>query len=263
MSARTDLLRAEWTKLRSVRSTFWSLLVLGAAMVGFTALVAGFQASDWNSMSAADRHSLITDPVGNTLVEGALWATLGACVLGVMVMATEYSTGLIRSSVLATPKRTGLLTAKATVFGLATLVVSEISGFIAFFVAKGFLGSHVSMSLSDGRTLAAVASAGPLVTVFGLLAFAIAAIIRHVAGALIISIALTMLVPTMVIGMMGHTGRYINTFLAGGNAPKNVLSTAGDHSDSVLSGWGSFGIECLWVALLIGAASYLLRRRDA
>lgn len=262
-TSKVGLLRAEWTKLRSVRSTFWSLFVLGASMIGFTALAAAFQTSDWDTMSAADRHQLITDPVDGTLVLGVLWATLGACVLGVMVMATEYSTGLIRSSILAAPKRTGLLTAKAVVFGVATLVISELAGFISFFVAKSMLGSHVPMSLGDTGTLAAVAATGPLITMFGLLSFAIAAIVRHVAGALIISIALTMLVPTMVNGMLGNAGRYVNTFLVGGNAPKNVLSTAGDHSNAVLSGWGSFGIGCLWVAVLIAAASYLLSRRDA
>lgn len=260
---RTGLLKAEWTKIRSVRSTFWSLFVLGAAMIGFTVLLAGIQSSDWKTMAAADRQDLISDPVGNTLLLGALWATLGASVLGVMVVATEYSTGLIRSSILATPKRGGLLRAKAIVFGTAVLVVSEIAGVISFFLARAFLHGKVAMSLSDGHTLAAVAAVGPFVTVFGLLAFAIAAILRHVAGALVCSLALIMLVPTMINGILGHTGRYLNTYLPGGNAPKNILSTSADHSDSVLSGWPSFGVSALWVFVLIAAAGYLLRKRDA
>lgn len=256
------LLRAEWTKLRSVRSTFWSLFVLGAAMVGFTAIGAAFQAADWHSMSAADRHSLVTDPVGSTLLLGALWATLGASVLGVMVMASEYSTGMIRSSALAEPRRTRFLAAKAAVFAAAVFVVSEIAGFLSFFVAKALLGSHVDFSLGDGRTFAAVIAVGPLITAFGLFAFAIAAILRHVAGSLTASIALTMLLPTLIIGLFGHAARYVNTFIPGGNAAKNILSTHTDHPDSVLPAWPSFAITCMWVVLLLGIATYLMKERD-
>lgn len=256
------LVRAEWTKLRSVRSTFWSLAVLGGAMVGFTALLAGVQSGNWNSMSAADRHNLLVDPVGSTLVVGALWATLGATVLGVLVVASEYSTGLIRASILAAPRRTGMLAAKALVLAAATLVTSEVAGFASFFVAKAMLRRHVPMSLTDGHALQAVAAVGPLVTVFGLLAFGIAAIIRHVAGALTCALALILLVPTLVIGILGNTGRYLNTYIPGGNAAKDVVSMQADRSDSVLPAWGSFGVECLWVAVFLGAATLLLCRRD-
>jgi ABC-type transport system involved in multi-copper enzyme maturation permease subunit len=147
-----DVVRAEWTKFRSVRSSRWSLAALAAVVLGASALLAGVQRGDWTSMHASDRHELLTDPVGGTLMQGMLWGSIVAAVLGVTVISGEYSTGAIRSTALAVPRRWRFLAAKAAVLAVAVLVSSELAAFAAFFVARAILSPDVPMSLSHGAT---------------------------------------------------------------------------------------------------------------
>lgn len=258
-----DVARAEWTKFRSVRSSRWSLAVLAAVVVGASAMLAGVQRGDWRSMNASDRHDLLTDPVGGTLMLGMLWGAVVAAVLGVTVISGEYSTGAIRSTALAVPRRWRFLAAKAVVLAAAVLVVSEAAAFAAFFVSQAILSHDVPMSLSHGGTALAVTGVGLSVTVFGLLAMAIGALIRHTAGGVAAALALVAIVPTLLAGLAGRLGAYLNTFLPGGNAAKNIVSTGSGHQDSVLSAWPSFAVSCGWVVLLGALAAWLLARRDA
>lgn len=258
-----DVVRAEWTKLWSVRSTRWSLAVLAIVVVGASALVAGIQRGDWSSMTDADRHDLLTDPVGGTLMPGMLWGAIVAAVLGVTVISSEYSSGAIRTTALAVPRRRRFLAAKAVVLAAAVLVVSEAAGFAAFFVSRAILSPDVPMSLSYGRTALAVAGVGLSVTVFALFALALGALIRHTAGGVAAALGLVALVPTLLAGLAGRLGAYLNTFLPGGNAAKGIVSTRSGHHDSVLSAWPSFAVSCGWVVLLGALAAWLLTRRDA
>jgi ABC-type transport system involved in multi-copper enzyme maturation permease subunit len=259
----TNILRAEWTKIRSVRSTFWALFVTGAMVIGSSILMAAVQMSDWKSTSAGDRADLLADPTGNILVLSALWGALGACVLGALVSTSEYSSGTIRASLMAIPRRTGMLVGKIVTFGLLLLAIGEISGFAAFFSAQAIMSKHVPMSLSDGRTLVTVIAVGPYLCAFGLLALTIGALLRHTAAALTTSIALVMIVPTLTAGLLGSHNKDVNTFIPGGNAAKYIMSASSDHTDSVLSAWPSFAVSCLWVAIFAALALFLLRRRDA
>jgi ABC-type transport system involved in multi-copper enzyme maturation permease subunit len=258
-----DVVRAEWTKFRSVRSSRWSLAVLAAVVVGASALLAGVQHGDWTSMSGSDRHDLLTDPVGNTLMQGMLWGSIVAAVLGVTVISGEYSTGAIRATTLAVPRRWRFLAAKAVVLAATVLIVSEVAAFVAFYVARAILARDVSMSLSHGGTALAVVGVGLSVTVFALLAMAMGAVIRHTAGGVAAALGLVAIVPTLVAGLAGRLGAYLNTFLPGGNAAKNIVSTGSGHQDSVLSAWPSFAVSCGWVVVLGGLATWLLARRDA
>jgi ABC-type transport system involved in multi-copper enzyme maturation permease subunit len=257
-----DIVRAEWTKFRSVRSSRWSLGVLAVVVVGASALLAGVQRDSWATMNAADRHDLLTDPVGGTLIQGMLWGSIVAAVLGVTVISGEYSTGAIRCTALAVPRRWRFLAAKAVVLAAAVLAISEVAGFAAFFVSRAILSSDVPMSLSRGGTALAVAGVGLSVTAFALFAMAIGALIRHTAGGVAAALALVAIVPTLVAGLAGRLGAYLNTFLPGGNAAKNIVSTGSGHQDSVLSAWPSFVVSCGWVVLLGALAMWLLGRRD-
>jgi DNA-binding CsgD family transcriptional regulator len=110
------LLHSEWTKIRSVRSTFWSLAVLTVTAIGLNTLIVGLAIANWNTTSAATKHMYAADPTG--FLRAALqYAEIPLCVLGVLVITAEYSTGMIRSSILAVPRRVPMLAAKAAVFG--------------------------------------------------------------------------------------------------------------------------------------------------
>ncbi len=258
-----DVAHAEWTKFRSVRSSQWSLALLPAVVVGASALLAGDQGGRWAKMNAADRHDLLADPVGNTLMFGMLWGSIVAAVLGVVTISSEFSTGAIRSTALAVPRRSRFLAAKAVVLGAAVLVSSEVAAFTAFFVSRALLSPHVPMSLADGATTLAVVGVGLSVTVFALLALAFGTLIRHTAGGVAAALALVVVVPTLAAGLAGRTGAYLNTFLPGGNAAKNIVSTVSSPEDSVLSAWPSFAVSCGWVVVLGAVGAWLLARRDA
>jgi ABC-2 type transport system permease protein len=258
-----DVVRAEWTKFRSVRSSRWSSAALVAVVVGASALLAGVQHGEWASMSGSDRHELLTDPVGGTLMLGMLWGSVVAAVLGVTVISGEYSTGAIRSTTLAVPRRWRFLAAKAVVLATAVFVTSEVAAFVAFFVARAILSPQVPMSLAHRGTALAVAGVGLCVTMFALFAMALGVVIRHTAGAVAAALVLVVVVPTLAAGLGGRIGTYLNTFLPGGNAAKNIVSTSSSHQDSVLTAWPSFAVSCGWVVLLGALAAWLLAHRDA
>jgi len=129
-------LRAEWTKFRSVRSTTWSLLATVVLTLGIGILATSVEAARWNQLSLVDR--LTFDPVRLSLT-GLLFSQLSIGVLGVLVVSAEYGTGTIRATLAAIPNRPMVLAAKAVVFGLVALVVSEVIAFSAFFIGQAIL----------------------------------------------------------------------------------------------------------------------------
>jgi len=131
-----DLLRSEWTKLRSVRSTYWALLAAAAAMVGLAALLCAVYVNRYGHLSAAEKAGF--HPVTFSL-NGIFLAQLAIAVLGVLVVTAEYSTGSVRSTFVAVPQRKAVLAAKAAVFAGATFLVGLVSSFAAFFVGQAIL----------------------------------------------------------------------------------------------------------------------------
>jgi ABC-type transport system involved in multi-copper enzyme maturation permease subunit len=256
------LLLSEWTKLRSVRSTVWSLIVLVVVSVGFTALFAALTAANWNGPQAAPRDAtILADPVSSILGTGIGLGQLAVCVLGTMVMTTEYSTGVIRASLLAVPRRVPMLAAKAVVFAALIFVVGEIVTFGSFFLGSAILHSHVAVSLGQPGVARAVIGTGLALTVLGLFAMAIGALIRHTAGAIATVIGVVLVLPILTGLLPGSVGAHINAYLpeqAGG-----LISQAHEQAGNLLSPWQGFGVFCIWTAVLLAAAAYLLRQRDA
>ena len=144
------LLRAEWSKIRSVRSTVWTLVIFVVVCIGFTALIAWLTESNWFGPRAAARNvRVLSDPVGFILGTGIGLGQLAIAVLGVLIITSEYSTGVIRASLLAVPRRLPVLAAKAVVFAVLLLVVTEIVAFCSFFVGSAILHAHVPVALGD------------------------------------------------------------------------------------------------------------------
>ena len=150
------LLLAEWTKLRTVRSTVWSFIILIVAVIGFTALFTALTVGQWSTMQASDRAQVQLDPVPQILGSGLFLGQLAVCVLGVLVASSEYSTGMIRSTVLASPHRLRMFAAKAIVFTIPVFVIGEGLAFASYEIGKAIFSGKVPTSLSDPHVLRAV-----------------------------------------------------------------------------------------------------------
>jgi ABC-2 type transport system permease protein len=256
------LMRAEWTKIRSVRSTVWTLIAFVVVCIGFTALIGWLSESHWYGPQAASRDaSALSDPVGFILGTGIGLGQLAIAVLGVLVITTEYSTGVIRASLLAVPRRLPMLAAKAVVFAVLLIVVTEIVAFCSFFVGSAILHAHVPVSLGDAGVARAVIGAGLYLTVLGLFALAIGTMIRHTAGAISTIIGVVFVLPILSGLLPSSWGAHINAYLP--EQAGTLITHTREVSGDLLSPWQGFGVLCIWTVLALAAAAYLLNRRDA
>ncbi|MEP7019925.1 MAG: ABC transporter permease [Pseudonocardiales bacterium] len=255
------LLLAEWTKLRSVRSTVWSLLLLVVLTLGFTALFTWLTVSQWDQSSKSQQQQFINDPVGLILGAGFQLSQLAICVLGVMVMASEYSTGMIRSSLLAVPKRTPMLLAKSVVFVALVFVVGVLTAFGSFFIGAPIVHSKAAVALGDPGVLRAVIGAGLYLAMLGLFALAVGAIIRHVAGAITGIIGFVLVLAPLAQLLPGNVGDHIHAYLPTEAGHLIAQSRPGPHD--LLTPWQGFGVFSVWTAILLALAIWLLNRRDA
>jgi ABC-type transport system involved in multi-copper enzyme maturation permease subunit len=261
LAAFPRLLAMEWTKLRSVRSTFWSFLITVVAGVGFTALLSSLIVSGWDTQKPADKARIALNPTGLLLGGGFTIAQLAICVLGVLVIASEYSTGMIRASLMAVPTRVPMLVAKGIVFGAVTFVIGEALSFAAFFVGAPILHSKVPVSIGDPGVVQAIIGGGLYLTVLGLFALAIGALVRHTAAGITVTIAFVQVVAPLAGLLPGSVGKHVHGYLPT-EAGKLVTQTH-QAPDDVLTPWQGFGVFCLWTAVLLIAAAFFLRERDA
>jgi ABC-2 type transport system permease protein len=256
------LLVAEWTKIRSVQSTLWSLLTFVVVAVGFSTLIAAVIAHDWNAPGSHPNHArLVTDPTAVIFGAGLGLGQLAICVLGVIVITSEYTSGTIRASLLAVPNRISMLGAKALVWAMLDFVISAITVFAVFFIATAILRSHVSVTLSQPGVTRAVIGGILYLTVLGLFAMAIGGLIRHTAGAIAIVIATVIVVPPLVSLIPGTIANHVHGYLP--TVAGELVAQTSQQSGDVLSGWQGFGVFCLWTAVLLALCGWLLVRRDA
>jgi ABC-type transport system involved in multi-copper enzyme maturation permease subunit len=286
---------SEFTKLRSVRSTYWTLGSLFVVSVGLAiAICAGTAAN------------MVNNP-GNKAGFDATQTSLGAffelgqliiAVIGAMVITSEYSTGMIRTSLTAQPRRAVVYTAKAIVFTAVTLVISLVTAFIAFFVGQAMLsGKGVAASLfhtvmipananvtcqpSPGNgpnctatfsgtdvitastVLTAIIGTALFVTIVALIAYGVGAIVRHTAGTISIVIALLFIVPVLEHTLPDNWRFDIMRFLP--DAANQVVSStiAGNGPGHLWSAWPQLGVTALWAVALVAIGAYLFRKRDA
>jgi ABC-2 type transport system permease protein len=252
------VLRSEWTKLWSLRSTRWSLLFAVIAMAGLGVLIAAVSMGRWSHLSPGDRASF--DSIDRSL-GGYHLAQLAIGVLGVLVISGEYSTGMIRSSLMAVPRRLPVLWAKIAVFASVTFVLMLASAFVAFFGAQAILTEHhVNVTLGHPHALRTLVGTVLFMTVTGVLCVALGTIIRSTAGAIATFAALLFVLPGIVDILPSEIGNSINPYLpsnAGGAIAKAI------PDPHTLSPWGGFALYCSYTIVLLTIAAYLLVRRDA
>jgi ABC-2 type transport system permease protein len=256
-------LLAEWTKIRSVRSTLWTLIAAVVVIVGFTALITWITVANWTGPDAAARNArAIADPTSIIFGASVYLGQLAIAVLGVLVITTEYSTGVIRASLLAVPRRYAMLAAKVLVFTMVMFILAEVIAFGSFFVGSAILHSRVQVSLSTHHVLRATFGAGLYLVAYGLFALAIGVLVRHTAGSISIAVGVAFVLPILT-GLLPDTSFYnhLNAYLpqqAGSQV--YLVRPAGVQ---LLSAWQGFGVLCIWVAVLLAAGAVLFNRRDA
>jgi ABC-2 type transport system permease protein len=256
--SQTRVVRSEWTKLWSLRSTRWSLLVSVVGMAGLGILVSAVQMAHWNQMDPHDRATF--NPVEVSL-GGWHLAQLAIGVLGVLLISGEYSTGQIRSTFAAVPHRLPVLWAKAGVYATLTFVLMLVASFVAFLVSQPILRSHhVQTTLSSPHVLRAVIGAALFLTVTGLMGVSLGALVRNTAGGIAAFAGLMFVLPGITAILPNSWGDSIDPYLPL-SAGTDILGT--HPNPTALSPWTGFLLFLGYALAALAVSAVLLVRRDA
>jgi ABC-2 type transport system permease protein len=246
--------RMEWIKLRSLRSTWWTLIVTAAGTIGI-GIAVGVNTRDGSG-------DLINNALGG-VVPGLL--LVGA--LGVLTMTSEYSSGTVRATLAAVPRRPVVLAAKAVVFGAVTLIVGEVASFVAFLATAATLRPGITApTLDDPGVLRAVVLSGAAFCLIGLLGLGLGAIIRHSAAAVGVLVA-GVYVIAQVIGFIARgAAPYMPILILGNSLSTTKPVTCGTDAASCphfLSAWAGLGVLSLYAVIALTVGGWLLAKRDA
>lgn len=247
---------SEWLKLRSLRSSWFTLGVAVVGLVGLGALVSYVTETHWNQMGTFER--LTFDPTNRSLT-GVFLAQLAVGVLGVLVVSGEYATGMIRATFSAVPRRLPVLWAKLLVFSGVTLVLMLVAAFVAFLGGQQLLTTH-GTTLSAPHVLRAVLGVALYLTVVGILGVALGFIVRSTAGGIASLVGLLLVLPTIGRVLPSDWQQNVIPYLPS-NAGGALFSLKPDPG--TLAPWTGFGVMCLWAVVAVAAAALLVRRRDA
>lgn len=244
---------SEWLKLRSLRSTPLVILAAMLALVAFGAII-----------GHNTRHPAGLDPedlVASGPLQGYYLGQLLIGSLGVLVVSGEYSSGMIRATLTAVPRRLPVLVAKLLVFSLVVVIAMVAASVAGFLVAQSFLsGYRPTYSLSDGDVLRVVVGTGVYLTLIGLLGGAIAWIVRSTPGALVTLFAVILVLPVLLLLFHGAWAEHLRAWLPTGAGASFSTSL---RMPGALAPWPGLAVMVLWVVVAYVVAAVLLRRRDA
>jgi len=251
------LATSEWLKLRSVRSTWWTLLVFAAGMIGIAILVLSHQ--HWASMNAADRATF--DPTDDSFA-GLAIGQLAIGVLAVLAITSEFSSGLIRATFAAAPRRPLVLAAKTAVVGAVALVAGEILAFATFAAGEAALRAPAPhATLAQPGVLRAVLMAGAYPALIALIGLGLGAVIRHTAGAICALVGVLFVLPLILVPMgtsiQNSVGQFMPMIIA-----ENSLTAVVPVPHSLSPGIG-FAMLCLYAVAALAVGGWALARRDA
>lgn len=247
-------LRSELTKLRSVRSTYWTLLAMVVVSVGLGALICVAVAASWKSTPPG------FDPTATSL-SGLFLGQLVIAVLGTLTISSEYSTGLIRATLAAQPARLTYLAAKAAAFTVVAYAVGVVVAFGSFLVGQSLLaGTHANARLTDGGVLRSMFGSGLFIAGCGLFSLAVAVILRHAAGAIATTIGVLFVGPILVNFLPATWQNSVSKWLPSTAGSRIMEITVPRHEFAPWTGLGVFG---LYVAALAVVGLALFVRRDA
>jgi hypothetical protein len=255
-----DLCRSEWTKIVTLRSTRRLLLAMAVISLGFTVLDTAALMSAWPTLDAATKESLRSDPVAVILQPGATFGQLAVGVLGVLLMASEYATGMIRASLLAIPRRTPILAAKAAVLGGLVFVAGVAVAVAAFLVGSAITSEHASTSIADATTVRSILAFGVFMALMSLVTLAIGAIVGHPVAGIGAMVGLNYVAPLVLSGLPGSFAEHLVAALPVTSAL--VVMSNGHNVDNVYSPLVCLGIALGWTAVLLAAGFVAVKRRD-
>jgi ABC-2 type transport system permease protein len=274
------VVRSEWIKLRTLRSTWWCLALIVALSVLFGLLIAAFINRDGSALPAAAQDG---DLVAVVTV-GTSFTQLIAAVLGVLVVSGEYGTGMIRSTFTAVPRRLPAVLAKLVVLAVAMFVTGLVAVALTIAATVAILAGHgISAHLGDVAVWMPIVGSAVYLALVAALAFAIGALVRNTAGGISITIGLLLVLPILLSVAIALTqatwllnvnallpsaaGAQLHAFAApagtatvsgpGGRGPAQAAA------DVVLNGWGGLGVLVAWILVALIPALVLVRRRDA
>lgn len=256
-----DLARSEMTKLRSVRSTYWTLLATVGAMIVFGGLLDAAYARHYTGATRPPATAF--DPAAYSM-SGFFLAQLAITVLGVVVITSEYQTGSIRSTLAAAPQRSLVLLVKAAVFGAVAALTSLIAAVGSLLTGQILLHpTGLQAHLSDPGTLRSVIGAGLYLAVLGLLALGIGTLIRRTAGAIATIVGLIIILPVFIQGLPQTWQDTITKLLPSTAGQAIIGRTKFTPPDTTpLPPWTGFALLCGYTAVILTAAAITLQRRD-
>lgn len=258
------LVASEWVKFRSLRSTWWTLGVGVAFMVALAVL------QTWGTSTMGDDAGSFPMAGTDFVTGGWILAQLAFCVLGVLAITGEYSTGMVRATFAAAPRRLPVLWAKLVVVFLAVLVASLVGIALSWAGSAPWFGElNASIELTDPEDLRRLLGTALYLATATALAYAIGALVRHTAAGLSIIFGLLLVLENVLPAIPWRPTQELSPFLpsrAGQQVllDSELISQMGLASDTItLTPWQGYGVMVAWVAVLLAVAAVLLRRRDA
>lgn len=250
--------RSEWTKLRSLRSTVFSILAAVVFVIGLSVLVPSVTVAHWPPRDVGDLQGF--DPTARSLA-GVFLAQLAIGVLGVLFISGEYATGMIRASFAAVPTRLPVLWAKAAVFGAAIFAVVTPAIFGAFFIGQSiFSRKSLQTTISSPGVARAVLGAALFLTVVGVLGLALGALLRNTAAGISTLFGLLFVLPIIMRFFPASFSDKVDKYLpnSAGQAILHVRPEVGS-----LAPWTGFALFCGYAVVALAVAAWTIQRRDA
>ncbi|MEV5977129.1 ABC transporter permease [Streptomyces sp. NPDC052114] len=255
--AATQVLKSEWTKIRSVSSTLWTLGLAAVVTIALGLLISILSKNDYDKLDAKDK--LTFDPTYISFA-GMSLGQLALIVFGVLVVSNEYSTGMIRTSLAAVPQRGSFLFSKVAVATLLALVVGLATSFVTFFVGQAMLGPYKAQ-IGDPGVLRAVIGGGLYMTLIAMFSMGVAAMLRSP----MLSLGILMPFFFLISNILGNVSatKKIGRFLPdqAGNKIMQVKTPFDD--DTPYGPWGGLAIMVAWVVVVLLGGYVLLKKRDA
>ena len=250
------VMRSEWTKLRSVRSTGWSLFAAFAFTIGIPAIAAAVIRHHWPQMHPAEQANF--HPV-EVALSGVQLGQLAIGVLGVLVITAEYSTGMIRASMTAAPRRLPVLWGKGIVYAAVTWLLMTPAVLAGFFLSQWILSSRgIETHFTAAGVPRAVLGAGLYLTVIGIFGLGLGAIVRNTAGGIATFAGLMFVLPPLMNVLPASWNAAASPYLPLQAGEALLALTRGNQ----LAPWTGFGVLCAYAAASIAIAAVLLKRRD-
>ena len=255
-------LRAEWTKLRSVRSTMWTVLAVVGVTVGVSAFLAAVGGTNANEVGARGDDDVVVNGLRGVWLGQVVMVALGAT-----AVTSEFATGTIRATFAALPRRVVAFGAKATVVGTVALALGLVTCLLTFVIAQPLLhqGGFVPpaypiVSILHASAVRAVAGTALYLTLMALFAVGVAAIVRHTAAAMTLVVGLV-LVPTVVMGFFTGAPRELLQHVAPA-AGLSIQITSERYDTPPLGPWGGLGVTAAWTVAALLVAAWAIGHRD-